>query len=124
MKLLLVLLIIGAIWIGYKQLKAKKLVGRKAEIRPFRQNSRLSPFGTITVTLKEVQKKGDEIWFVCPADHEHTVGNITFDYVMLRAKSDNDDLNLKKPVVCYIHLGSSKNLANPEFIDWGLVNVL
>lgn len=124
MKILIFVAILAALWFGYKLLKAEKVKGRKAEISPFRQNSNLSPLGTITVTLNEIQRKGDEIWFVCPCDSEQTLGELKFDYVMLRAKKEDDSLNKKTAVVCYVMAGSSKNLESPQFIDWGLVKVL
>lgn len=124
MKIVLFLAIIAAIWFGYKMLKANKVKGRKAEVSPFRQNSNLTPLGTITVTLNEIQKKDDEIWFICPLESEHSLGDLKFDYIKLRAKSEDDDLNTKKTVVCYVMAGHSKNPAPPAFIDWGLVKVL
>jgi hypothetical protein len=123
-RIIIIIAILTALWIGYKMLKAGKVKGRKAEVSPFRQNSRLAPLGTITVTLNEIQRKGEDIWFVCPLETEHALGELTFDYIMLKAKSDDDDLNTKKPVVAYVMAGHSKNVTPPQFIDWGLVKVL
>jgi hypothetical protein len=124
MKIIILLVVLTALWVGYKMLKAEKVKGSKAEIRPFRQNSHLSPLGTITVTLNEIKRKGDEVWFVCPLENELWLGAFRFNYIMLKAKKEDDSLNKKTAVVCYVMAGHSEDQAPPEFIDWGLVRVL
>jgi hypothetical protein len=124
MKIILFLAIITAIFVAYKQMKAKKVKGSKAEIVPLRQNSYLSPLGIITVTLSEVKKVGEEIMFVCYLENEMSLGDFRFNYIILKPKKDDDDLNRKKAVVCYVHAGHTESKEPARFMDWGLVKVL
>ena len=123
-RIVLIIAVLTAIWLIYQYYYARQVKGRRAEISPFRQNSNLSPLGTITVTLQEIERKGDDLWFVCQLDEELALGDLKFDYIKLKGKSVDDHLNRKKPVVCYVFAGSSKNAAPPQFIDWGFVKVL
>jgi len=124
MRILIIIAIATALWLLYKFLKAEKVKGRNVEISPYRQNSNLSPLGTITATLGEMKREGDEIWFICRLENEHTLGEITFDYIKIKAKSVDDDINAQKPVVCYVLVGHSNTEDPPQFIDWGIVKVI
>ena len=124
MKIAIVILIISALWIGYKLLMANQVKGRKAEIRPFRRESKLKPLGVLTVTLDKIQRRDDGIWFVCPLDKEYSLGKFTFDYVKIKAKSVDDNFNRKKAVIAHVLAGHTQKSELPKFIDLGVVKVL
>lgn len=124
MRIGIIIAIIALIFLGFKLLSANKVKGKRAEIRPFRQKSNLLPLGVITVTLDEIKREGDDVWFICPLDEEKKLGNFVFDYVKIKPKSYDDNFNKKKAVIAHVLGGNSKSTEEPKFIDWGLVKVI
>lgn len=103
---------------------ADKVKGKKAEIRPFRRESKLNPIGVLTVTLDKIERNGEEIWFICPLAEEKKIGSFVFDYVKIRPKSVDDNFNNKKGVIAHVLGGKSDSNEPPKFIDWGVVKVI
>lgn len=124
MKFGAVIALIGLLWMGYKLLMANGVKGKKAEIKPFRRESKLKSLGVINVTLNETERKGDDIWFVCPLEKEIKINNLIFDYIRLKPKSVDDNFGVKKAVIAHVLGGNSKSNETPKFIDWGVVRVL
>jgi hypothetical protein len=120
----LVIALIALVFLGFKLLSANKVKGKRAEIRPFRQKSNLLPLGVITVTLGEIKREGDDVWFICPLDEEKKLGNFVFNYVKIKPKSYDDNFNKKKAVIAYVLGGHNMSIEEPKFIDWGLVKVV
>ena len=124
MKITTIIAIIGFIWLSTKLLKAKNVKGKKALIKPYRRESKLKSLGVITVTLDQMYRNGDEIWFICPLNEEKKIGTFTFDYVKIKPKSVDDNFNTKKGVIAYVFAGHLKSDDEPKFIDWGFVEVI
>ena len=122
MKLVAIIAIIALFWSVYVYLKNKNAEGRRVSIKPIRANSNLAKFGNLEVTLgKMITKKRDGHWFPVTLDNEVNVSGETFDFLMVKVKSQDDKINRKKGVVCHIEAGHTDNPSKRFFIDWGSV---
>lgn len=113
------LLVVG--WIIYKSIMARNIKGASLEIKPFRKNSPIAHFTHLELTVdKTMNPTPQQIWFYCGLMDMQKVGNEEFDYVLIRAKSEDDNINRKKPVVCYFKIGNNKT-GSEKFVDWAWI---
>ncbi len=125
LRIALFLLVVSILFGLGKMLKAKKILGRRISIKPLRKQSKLLHFPPLELEVTEVVKYSREEYYLqVLLDEEVTVGEQSFDFLHIKPKSVDDNVNTKKPVVCIVKGGHSSDPTNMYFIDWGVVKAL
>ncbi|MFT7611471.1 MAG: hypothetical protein ACI9J3_000416 [Parvicellaceae bacterium] len=119
--------VIGIIVLAYflwKYFKAKDVIGKKLLIKPIKKNSNLSYFMQVDLIVDAVKREGrEEVWLRVKLPQEVVIGKYKFDFVLVKPRKEDDNVNRKNAVVCYFKAGYSHDPEKLTFIDWASVKV-
>ncbi len=98
---LLIIAIISLLFYVFKHFKARQVIGKNIDVRPFRQDSIFDNLILIEPTITGIirQKEGD-YWNKVTSKQTISINNQIYDYLLIQPKKADDNLSIRKPVIC------------------------